>query len=348
MSTGEIPKTMRALIQKHDGYASGERAEMKPFKDLLEFGELPVPEPRQGQVLIKVKLGSVNPSDVAFVNGYYGQPRQKGHAAGFEGVGEVAVSGGGFMANRLKGKRVAFVATNAGGWAEYVVADAFGAIPLRDDIRDEDGAAMIVNPMTAHAMFDIVKKEGAKAFVMSAAGSQLCKHLAGLANEEGYRAIALVRRDDQIDSLKKLGAAHVLNVTAGDFGKRFADVLKQEKPRIFLDAVTGPLGSKVFEAMGKGARWIVYGRLDVSDTVIHEPGQLIFQSKKIEGFWLTKWFRDASIPKQLLTVRAVQKRFAEGGWSTDVTDRLSLEDAIGGLEKALAVPNGKVFITPGA
>ncbi len=54
---------------------------------------------------------------------------------------------------------------------------------------------MIVNPLTAIAMFDIVKQEGEKAFIMTAGASQLCKLIIGLGCEEGFRPIVTVRRD---------------------------------------------------------------------------------------------------------------------------------------------------------
>ncbi|WP_421853664.1 zinc-binding dehydrogenase [Oricola sp.] len=347
MSENPTPKTMRALIQLHDGYAGRGEAALRPFRDLIELAEVDVPEPRPGQVLIRVALASVNPSDVMFVNGMYGQPRKLGRPAGFEGTGEVVACGDPEAAGHLVGKRVAFTAQSSGTWAEYVIADAMGVIPLLDAVRDEDGAGMIVNPITAAAMFDLVKREDAKSFVMSAAASQLCKFLTSLARDEGYRPIALVRRDDQIDILKQQGAAHVLNVTADDFDARLAEVLKEERPEVFLDAVTGPLASQVFGAMGNGARWVVYGRLDPTTTTIAEPGQLIFQSKSIEGFWLTKWFRETAPQTIMAVVQSVQKRFIAGDWSTDVTERLSLDEVVGKLEAALAVPNGKVFIAPG-
>ncbi|TIU16741.1 MAG: NADH oxidoreductase, partial [Mesorhizobium sp.] len=87
--------------------------------------------------------------------------------------------------------------SNWGSWAEYAVAEAAACIPLLDTVRDEDGAAMIVNPLTAIAMFDIVKQEGEKAFIMTAGASQLCKLIIGLAREEGFRPVVTVRRDEQ-------------------------------------------------------------------------------------------------------------------------------------------------------
>ncbi|AZO45173.1 NADH oxidoreductase [Mesorhizobium sp. M7D.F.Ca.US.005.01.1.1] len=343
-----VPSEMKALLLVGDGYTrtpSGSVLEaMEPY---LEPGNIAVPTPGPTQVLIKVSLASINPSDIAFIKGQYGQPRAKGQPAGFEGVGTVVASGDEPYPKSLIGKRVAFATgvSNWGSWADYAVAEAAACIPLLDTVRDEDGAAMIVNPLTALAMFDIVKQEGEKAFVMTAGASQLCKLIIGLAREEGFQPIVTVRRDDQIATLKALGAAHVLNEKAPDFKTALREVMKTEQPRIFLDAVTGPLASAIFDAMPKRSRWIIYGRLDPEATVIREPGQLIFQHKHIEGFWLSEWmrqFRDRRGP----AILEAQKRFSDGRWSTDVTAVVPLAEAMARLPAELAKPNGKVFIRP--
>ncbi|MER8431578.1 zinc-binding dehydrogenase [Mesorhizobium caraganae] len=343
-----IPSDMKALLLTGDGYTrtpTGTVLEaMEPY---LQPGSIGVPTPGPSQVLIKVGLASINPSDVMFIKGQYGQPRAKGQPAGFEGVGTIVATGDEPYPKSLAGKRVAFATgvTNWGSWAEYAVAEAAVCIPLLDTVRDEDGAALIVNPLTAIAMFDIVKEAGEKAFIMTAGASQLCKLIAGLAKEEGYRPIVTVRRDEQIPLLKEIGAAHVLNEKAPDFKAALREVIKTEQPRIFLDAVTGPLASVIFDAMPKRARWIVYGRLDPDTTVIREPGQLIFQQKHIEGFWLVEWmrqFRDRRGP----AIMEAQKRFSDGRWSTDVTAVLPLDEAMAKVPVELAKPNGKVFIRP--
>ena len=154
---------MKALLQNHSGYATSQPdsialTDIAPFVTLSDADQ---PQPADGQVLIKVSLASINPSDEMFIQGLYGQPRQEGAPAGFEGVGVVEASGGGPIADGLKGMRVAFVAIPGHGtWAEYALADAATCIPLIPGVKDEDGAAMIVNPLTALAIFDIVKDEG--------------------------------------------------------------------------------------------------------------------------------------------------------------------------------------------
>ena len=100
-----IPSTMRALLLRNDGYAdkpSGTVLEaMEPY---VEAGTIEVPRPEGRQVLIKVSLASINPSDVMFVKGMYGQPRAKGRPAGWSGSrsrrtasGRRAVSGSASM-----------------------------------------------------------------------------------------------------------------------------------------------------------------------------------------------------------------------------------------------------------
>jgi NADPH:quinone reductase-like Zn-dependent oxidoreductase len=344
-----LPATMHALLLNDDGYTarpSGSVLEaMEPY---VTPGTIAVPTPKASQVLVKVALASINPSDVMFIKGMYGQPRAKGQPAGFEGVGEVIAAGEDAGAQKLVGKRVAFATgiSNWGAWAEYAVAEAAACLPLIDGVRDVDGAAMIVNPLTAIAMFDIVRQEGEKAFILTAAASQLCKLIMGIAREEGYRPIAIVRRDDQIPLLEKAGAAIVLNAEAPDFKQRLAETCKVEKPRILLDAVTGPLAATIFNAMPRRARWIVYGRLDQTETPIQEPGQLIFMHKKIEGFWLTEWMRSTDPQRKGAAVMEAQKRFADGRWSTDVIAIVPFADAMKRVPEELAKPNGKVFIAP--
>lgn len=342
-----IPSTMKALLLRNDGYAAASSGTvLEAMEPYVEAGTIGVPQPEGSQVLIKVALASINPSDVMFVKGMYGQPRAIGRPAGFEGVGEVVATGP--DATGLAGKRIAFATglTNWGSWAEYAVAEAAACIPVLDSVRDEDAAAMIVNPLTALAMFGIVKDEGEKAFILTAGASQLCKLIIGVAKDEGYRPIAIVRRDDQIPLLEGVGAAHVLNAEAPDFQQKLAEVLKAEKPRIFLDAVTGPLAGTIFSAMGKRARWIVYGRLDGTTTPIPEPGQMIFMHKKIEGFWLTEWMRNVGRERRGEAAIEVQKRFSDGRWATDVTAVVPLEEAVSRVAEELAKPNGKVFIRP--
>ena len=342
----QISDTMRALIQTADGYSgTSEGPAISDAAPYLEDAHIPVPTPAKGQVLIKLRVASVNPSDLHFIKGEYGQPRRKGVPAGFEGCGDVVAAGEG--AEALIGKRVAFAVSphGSGAWAEYALTDAVACIPLRSDVSDIDGSAQIVNPLTAMAMVDIAAGEG-DAFVISAATSQLGKLMISLAKDMDLKVIALVRRTEAVTPLKDLGATEVLVTTDPDFTNQFAAASRAHKPRVFLDAVSDQISETVFTLMPNNARWVSYGKLGTDAPVLTQMGQFIFMGKRIEGFWLTNWMRNTSLADQARVVGEVQARFSDGRWKTDVAATLTLSEVIEGLADATKLTDGKVIITP--
>ena len=337
----DLPSETFSVIQKLDGYSGvSEGPTVVDASEYLTDGMLPISKPGRGQVLIKLRMASVNPSDLHFIKGEYGQPREKGTAAGFEGCGDVVAAGDG--AEHLLGQRVAFVTT--GAWSEYCVTMALMCIPLHPSVKDEDGAAQIVNPLTAVGMVDIAEKNG-DCFVISAAASQLGKLMLGLAKDKGLKTICLVRRVNVAPALKELGATVVLDVTSKDFEKKFSAASREHKPRVFLDAVTDSISEKVFTLMPNRSRWVSYGKLNPELFPMTQMGQLIFQSKVIEGFWLTPWMQanGAEMPH---FAKEVQTRFADGTWKTDVTTYLPLRDVVLRLAEATRIKDGKIMITP--
>jgi NADPH:quinone reductase-like Zn-dependent oxidoreductase len=344
-----LPNALFGLMVKNEGNDMSDMSmdfdSMAPY---LEPGDMEIPELQSGQVLIKVRMAAVNPSDRVYLKGAYGQPRVKGIAGGFEGVGDVVAVGSGLYGKALDGRRVSFVAapSGSGSWADYAITDAKFCIPLRDEVSDEDAAGLIVNPVSAAAMFAIAKKTKSKSFIVTAGASQLSKFMLALGRDSGMRPIAIVRRDEQIAPLMEIGAAHVLNLKDDDFADRLRNVIRAEKPRAFFDAVVDDLSTQIHDAMPAGARWVIYGKLGEGLPRLSDPGQMIFRGKRIEGFWLTEWLRSTPLPLQVNTYRTVQARFGDGRWSTDVAEVIPLDEAMERLPGALSKATGKVLIKP--
>ncbi len=333
---------MKALIQLHDGYADTQTGpnidDLSPF---LALQDVPVPTPGDGQALIKVHLAAVNPSDIHFIKGEYGQPRVKGMPAGFEAVGEVVAGD-----TPLKGQRVSFFADASGTWAEYAMTDASRLVPCRPDLAEPDAAGQLVNPLTAIAMFDIVKESGADSFILNAAGSQLGKLLIALGRDHDIKPIAIIRRAEQAQALKDLGAAEVIVTGADDPLGQAQSIFKTLKPRILLDAVGDQFTSDLFFAMPSDARWVNYGKLSTEAPKLTQLGQMIFMGKQIEGFWLTRWMKQVDPARIPEASSEIQKRFVTGKWTTDVAGIVPLSEAMDKLPEALAKPDGKAFIDP--
>lgn len=337
-----LPALINALVQLHDGYAGTQTGpNISDFSPFLAHQKIAVPQPKEGQALIKVHLAAVNPSDIHFIKGEYGQPRVKSVPAGFEAVGEVVAGN-----TPLKGQRVSFFASASGTWAEYSLTDAATLVPCRPDLDEVDAAGQLVNPLTAIAMFDIVRESGADSFVLNAAGSQLGKLLIALGRDHGIKPIAVVRRAAQAEALKGLGAAEV--IVTGDPNPLDAamSIFKTLKPRILLDAVGDQFTADLFFAMPNQARWVNYGKLSTEAPALTELGQMIFRGKRIEGFWLTHWMKQVDPSRIPQAFVEIQERFVSGKWKTDVVGIVPLSQAMDKLPAVLAKPDGKAFIDP--
>ena len=109
----------------------------------LEPRDVPTPEPKQGQLLVKVRASSFNRGELLTGHGAF-DPR--GKPAGIECAGEIAVGGEGFAAGeRVMGRCV-------GGFADYALMDAREALRLPPRLSWEQAAAIPLVFMVAHDM----------------------------------------------------------------------------------------------------------------------------------------------------------------------------------------------------
>lgn len=338
--TKALPTTMRALLLER--YIEHDTDSIRG----LRLVEKPVPKPGPGQVLVRMEAAPCNPSDLMFLQGRYGLVKTLPTVPGFEGSGTVVASGGGMMSSWLVGKRVACggQSDSDGTWAEYFCADATFCIPLQKGVDLEQGAMMIVNPLTAVALFELCQQHPAA--VHTAGASQLGRMLLRLAKDSGYPLIHLVRRAEQKQELLKLGADTVLVTSEPDFEERYRELCSRLKATLLLDAIAGPVG-KLLAAMPDKSRAYVYGGLSGEECRDIDPIGLIFRQHSVEGFWLTPWLMQKSLPAKLLTTSRVQKLIASGVFGSQVRARLSLDGAVAGLlDYQARMSEGKVLICP--
>src|SRR4026209_2329728 len=142
----------------------------------LTLREVPMPRPQAGQVLIRMAAAPINPSDLGSLSGLsYSGKRQFPFTPGLEGSGTVIEAGEGMMPRLLNGRRVACSAllTGDGTWAEYMVTSTQSCIPLNKAVSLEQGSMLLVNPLSALAIFEIAREGKHPAMVSTAAASAL-------------------------------------------------------------------------------------------------------------------------------------------------------------------------------
>src|ERR1700690_1840708 len=141
------PETMQAVQLDKDGGP-------------LIVRQIPVPKPGAGEVLVRMAASPINPSDLGFIEGGHGYEKTFPVVPGVEGSGTVVAAGAGLLPKILMGRRVACAksSTSDGAWAEYMLPRASQCAPLQKKISNEQGAMLLVNPLTALVFFDILKK----------------------------------------------------------------------------------------------------------------------------------------------------------------------------------------------
>ena len=318
--SSSIPESMQAIrLEEENGK--------------LQVRELPVPKPGPGEVLVRMAASTINPSDIGFLYSTSGYSnRTLPVTPGIEGSGTVVAAGSGFLPNFLLNKRVSCTrsGTRDGTWAQFLLTKASLCSPLKKDISFERGATLVVNPMTALAFFEIIEKGGHAAFVNTAAASQLGRMLVRMAHKKGIPLINIVRRAEQAELLRSLGAEHVLVSTEADFDQRLKELAQRLNATLFLEAISGEFTQRLIDASPKGSLILLYSNLSRSLAQIN-PNSLWYFDRRVEGFILSTWAPKQSFLKILLFTRRVQN-LAHTDLTTTFRKRIPFTSAQEGLE----------------
>src|ERR687889_738479 len=138
-------------------------------------------------------------------------------------MGEVAAVGEG-VRNFQVGQRVIPLGI-AGTWTEYLLAESTQLIPVPDSISDQTAAQFIVNPLTAWIMtVEELGLQPGEWLLQTAAGSTLGRVVLQIAKQRGFKTINVVRRREQGEELKSLGADEVICTDEEDLAGRVGEI----------------------------------------------------------------------------------------------------------------------------
>jgi NADPH:quinone reductase-like Zn-dependent oxidoreductase len=335
--------------------------------------DVPVPQPGPGQVRVRMLLSPVNPSDFHYVCGTYYRSLERvvwnqgltpadpricfdpdrriecpapPYALGGEGVGIVDACGSGFLAGRLKGKRVAVGGTPPNGtWQEFTVVQWRRALPVPAGMSNEQAAMYLVNPVSAYVMVrEVLDVPKGGWLLLTAAGSALGKSVVRLGRRDGFRTLCVVRSRANAAELKALGADAVIETDTQDLITEVARLTAGQGVGSALDCVGGELTGKVARCLGLGGHLVVYGTLMDRPMEI-PPRDLMMPSTHITGFYLGNWMATQSPLKLLGVLRAVKKLTLEGIFHTEVAEIFSLDEAARAVSASRAPGRaGKVML----
>ena len=325
---------MQSIIHHHFG---------EPV-DVLEAADMLQPEPKAGEVRIKMILSPIHNHDVWTVRGSYGYKPTLPAIGGSEAVGVIDALGEGVQGISV-GQRVA-VAGIHGSWAEYFIAPAHGVVPLTDAIDDETAAQLIGMPISALMLLDFIDLPADSWLIQNTANGAVGKTVAMIAQARGQKVIHLVRRTEAVAEMQALGIQNVVATDQTDW-KEQVKAIHADQPLIAgVDSIGGQASGEMLALLSENSLLVSFGSM-TGETMQISSGDLIFKQATVKGFWASVVNKQLSAERkkalivELLTLAAQKKLLlpVEGIFSF-----AQIKDAA--LKATQGARQGKVLLKP--
>ena len=295
---------------------------------VLRFDQLPLEEPGENEVRIKVAAIGLNRAEVAFRYGAYLETPELPAQIGYEAAGTVDAVGtavDGFKVGDKVGTIPAFSMNQYGVYGEYATVPVHAVTKSPEGFSARQSAAIWMQYLTAWgAMVPVGKLQANQHFLVTAASSSVGVAAIQLAKSMGAIAIATTRGSEKKQFLLDQGADHVIQTDSEDLPGRVAEITGGKGVELVFDPVGGPMLNQLAEAAAQGAMIIEYGGLSPDPT----PFPLFTSLAKalsVRGYTL---FEISSDPEQLRPAVEFLKEKLEKGDLVSIIDRTFAFDDI--------------------
>lgn len=231
-----LPETMTAIAITEPG---------GPL--VLKPERRPVPAPKAGEILIRVRAAGVNRPDVAQRQGLYPPPPGASDLPGLEVAGEVAALGEG-AARWREGDLVTALAPG-GGYAEYCAVPASNALPIPHGLTFTEAAAIPETFFTVwHNVFERGALQPGETLLVHGGSSGIGTTAIQLATALGSTVIATAGSADKCAACERLGAAKAINYRDEDYVAAVREFTGGKGADVILDMVGGDYIGRNYDA----------------------------------------------------------------------------------------------------
>eukprot|EP00899_Mesostigma_viride_P024532 jgi/Mesvir1/5263/Mv15377-RA.1 len=303
-----------------------------------------VPDPKAGEVSIKMLAAPINPADINYIEGTYGvKPATLPAVAGLEGVGQVTALGAGVTSLKV-GDWVVPAGASFGTWATQATVPALKVSKVPSSLPLEQAAVCSVSPCTALRLlsdFGALKK--GDVVIQNCGSGNVGRSVVQIAKSLGVKTVSAVLDGpgsaDAIEELKSLGGDVV--VTESYLAKPEAKRLLSDLPApvLALNGAGGSSATELARLLGKGGTLVTYGGMSRKPFYI-PASTLIFKGITVKGFWLTAWLQEHSAAERQAMLDKVTSLMASGKLATRVETN-TFDDFNKALAKARSPFNPK-------
>jgi NADPH2:quinone reductase len=258
--------------------------------DVLQLVDLPIPQPKPNEVVVKISAAGVNFIDVYLREGRYKAPLP--FIAGQEGAGEVTALGSDVKTVKA-GDRVAWSGI-LGSYAEHVAAPVEGLVPIPPGVSDQQAAAAMLQGMTAHYLcYDTYPlKRGETALIHAAAGG-VGLLLVQMARNIGARVIGTVSTEEKAKLAREAGADEIILYTKADFEAETKRLTNGKGVDVVYDGVGKATFEKSLNVLRPRGMLVLYGASSgpvppVDPMTLSQKGSLYMARTNLAHFTATR------------------------------------------------------------
>jgi NADPH:quinone reductase-like Zn-dependent oxidoreductase len=179
-------------------------------------------------------------------------------------------------------------------------------------------------------MFEIAQQGKHRAIVSTAAASALGGMILRVGKRKEIPVIHIVRRQGQVDWVRRLGGEYVLNSSDSDFIQQLRTLAHELQATLLLDAISGSMTQQLAEAAPFGSTILLYSRLSEEECIIDARTALV-KDLHFDGWFLANWLAKKNL-LQVLQLAAQTQSLLATDLQSPIYKRFPLENAQKGMD----------------
>ncbi len=315
--------------------------------NVLKLEDLPLTEPGEGEVRLKVEAIGLNRAEVMFRQGQYLQSPEPPSRIGYEAAGIVDAVGPGVSGIRI-GDRVSTIPSFSMGrygvYGESAIVPASAVARYPDNLSPIEGTAIWMQYLTAFgALVEYGRIKRSDTVLITAASSSVGLAAIQITRAAGALALATTRGMDKKPFLLDAGAEQVIVTDEEDLAERVMAITSGNGARVAFDPVAGPLLEKLAEAAAPGGIIFEYGALSPKPTAF-PLFTALGKGLTVRGYTLFEIVRD---PEKLARGKQYVYDGLKSGVLKPLIDRTFPLDAIADAHRYMESnrQKGKIVVT---
>lgn len=284
-----------SILCAYDAFAAGDKPMMKAVvaheygaPEVLKIEEVPRPEPKDDEALVRVIASGVNPADPLTLSGKFAQEwgTHLPLIPGYEIAGIVEKTGANITSLKA-GDAVYGYPTFGGGWAEYITVKEWEVAPKPKSLSFAEAAAVPMGALTAwQALVDAAKLHAGETILIHGGSGGVGSFAIQIAKAHGARVIATASTANQ-DLLKQLGADVAIDYTR----QKFEEIAKD------VDCMLDPVGK---DTLARSYGVMKKGGIILELVARPDPKELEKHEIRAIGVWVKPNAKDLSKIAQLI------------------------------------------------